>query len=131
MKMKVGHDVPLSPRAVELLTSLNADRFSEYVFPGQRPIKPLSNMAMTMVLRRMGLGHYTVHGFRSSFRTWCGDQTNFPREIAEQALSHRIGNAVEQAYSRGKALEKRRRLMDSWANYCDGELSGEVVRLHG
>ena len=71
-----------------------------------------------MMLRRMETERFTVHGFRSTFRDWCGDQTNFPREVAEAALAHKVGNKVEQAYRRRQALDKRRVLMDDWALYC-------------
>ena len=71
-----------------------------------------------MVLRRMEITNATVHGFRSAFRDWCGNETNFPREIAEAALAHAVGDATEQAYRRSDALEKRRKLMDEWAAYC-------------
>jgi integrase len=73
---------------------------------------------MELVLRRMRVKGVTVHGFRSSFRDWAGNETGFPREIAEQALAHVIGDAAEQAYRRSDALEKRRKLMDAWAAYC-------------
>ena len=73
---------------------------------------------MEMLLRRLKVENATVHGFRSSFRDWCGDETNFPREIAEAALAHKTGNAVERAYRRRDAFEKRRQLMDAWAAYC-------------
>jgi integrase len=69
----------------------------------------------------------TVHGFRSSFRDWCGNETNFPREIAETALAHVVGNATEQAYRRGDALEKRRALMDAWAEYCATPVKGAIA----
>lgn len=75
-------------------------------------------MALEMVLRRMKIENATVHGFRSSFRDWAGECTSFPRELAETALAHVIGDKAEQAYRRGDALEKRRVLMDSWALYC-------------
>jgi len=75
-------------------------------------------MSMEMCLRRMGLSHYTVHGFRSSFRDWVGEATNFPREVAEMALAHVVGSAVERAYRRGDAFEKRRALMSEWASFC-------------
>ena len=74
---------------------------------------------MEMLLRRMKADDYTVHGFRSSFRDWAGDETHFPREIAEAALAHRVGDATEQAYRRADALAKRRDLMQTWANFCD------------
>ena len=118
MKDGQAHTVPLSERAIELLKPLLEARRNDYVFPGEKPKKPLSNMAMLMLLRRLKAAHLTVHGFRSSFRDWCGDETTFSREIAEAALAHKVGNEVERAYRRSDALEKRRKLMQAWANYC-------------
>ncbi|MDR2881215.1 MAG: integrase, partial [Azoarcus sp.] len=77
----------------------------------------MSNMSMDMLLRRMGRDDYTVHGFRSSFRDWVGEETDFPRELAEAALAHQVGNDVERAYRRGDALERRRKLMEAWEAY--------------
>ena len=77
-------------------------------------------MAFEMLLRRMGLGDYTVHGMRSAFRDWAGEETDHPREVAEAALAHTVGDAAEQAYRRGDALAKRRRLMDEWTDYLAG-----------
>ena len=131
MKNGFEHCVPLTPRALEILQELHEVQMSEYVFPGARPHRPLSNMTLTMLMRRMGVTEYVPHGFRAAFRTWCGNETNTPREVAEAALSHRVGNSVELSYSRGDALEKRRRLMPLWADYCAGINSGYVVRLHG
>ena len=91
-------------------------------FPGQIENKPLSNMAMEMCLRRMGLAHYTVHGFRSSFRDWAGETTDFPRDVAEMALAHMVGSAVERAYRRGDSFEMRLALMIAWAEYCSTEV---------
>jgi integrase len=118
-RMKAGqeHRVPLVERAMTILIGLAEGRTSAFVFPGQRPDRPLSDMAMATVLRRMGVD-VTVHGFRSAFRDWAGDKTSFPREVAEGVLAHTIGNKVEQAYRRGDALEKRRQLMEAWARYC-------------
>lgn len=118
-RMKAGrpHRVPLSSRATELLTELRLSSQSEFVFPGQRPGRPLSGMAMEMLLRRMKLDDVTVHGFRSSFRDWAGEESAFPREIAEAALAHVVGDATERAYRRGDALAKRRELMESWCEY--------------
>lgn len=117
-RMKAGreHRVPLSPVALALLKRLPSD--TAHVFPGQAEAKPLSNMAMEMCLRRMGQDHYTVHGFRSSFRDWAGEATDFPREVAEMALAHQVGSAVERAYRRGDSFEKRRELMKAWAEFC-------------
>jgi len=121
-RMKAGkeHRVPLAEPAVDLLRSLG--RMDDFVFPGFKAGQSLSNMAMKMVLRRMDITGVTVHGFRSSFRDWCGDEaTQFPREIAEQALAHTVGTEVERAYRRGDALERRRELMGLWAAYvCAG-----------
>lgn len=85
-------------------------------------------MAMEMVLRRMKIDHVTVHGFRSSFRDWCGEE-HVPREVAEAALAHVIGDKAEQAYRRGDALEKRRALMQAWASFCDANERDNVVPL--
>jgi integrase len=115
MKATREHRVPLSPRAVEIIESLAQVKTGAFVFPGQRLDKPLSNMALKMVLRRMDIQDATVHGFRSAFRDWCGEETHFPREIAEAALAHVIGDKAERAYRRGDALEKRRALMSEWA----------------
>ena len=117
MKMGKEHVVPLPARALAVLQGLKAKRLSDYVFPGTAPRKPLSNMTMTAVMRRMKKGEFTVHGFRSSFRDWAGDATNFPRDVAEMALAHKVGDEVEQAYRRGSALAKRKKLMDAWAAY--------------
>lgn len=90
---------------------------NEHVFPGQKRGRPLSPMAMEMILRRMKVD-VTVHGFRSSFRDWCEECTHFPRELAEAALAHVVGDETERAYRRSDALEKRRKLMVAWGNYC-------------
>ncbi|MEX3008962.1 tyrosine-type recombinase/integrase [Hoeflea sp. TYP-13] len=129
MKLRIEHRVPLSPAALDILRPLHDARISAFVFPGQAEGKPLSNMAMEMVLRRMKLDRYTVHGFRSSFRDWCGDETTAPREVAEAALAHKVGSDVERTYRRGDALAKRRQLMDMWADYCTGRQSENVVKI--
>jgi integrase len=84
---------------------------------------------MAKVMDRLEVDGPTVHGFRSAFRDWCGEATAFPREIAEAALAHVIGDKAEQAYRRGDALEKRRKLMDAWAAYCEPKAASNVVRL--
>jgi integrase len=119
-RMKAGreHRVPLSSSATAILRHLERMKIGDFVFPGQARAKPLSNMAMDMMLRRMQVDHATVHGFRSSFRDWAGNVSNFPRELIETALAHVIGDKAEQAYRRRDALEKRRLLMDEWAAYC-------------
>lgn len=120
-RMKAGreHRVPISPRMKTILEILQPLRTGEFVFPGRIAGKPLSGMAMEMVLRRMKITDATVHGFRSSFRDWVGEETDFAREIAEAALAHIVGSAVERAYRRGDALEKRRELMCAWATFCE------------
>ena len=125
------HRVPLVSRTVEILRQLHETRESEWVFPGQKPGRPLSNMALEKLMQRMKVGQYTPHGFRSAFRDWCGDQTSFPREVAEAALAHKTGHDTENAYRRGDALEKRRKLMAAWANYVTAKPAGKVVRLTG
>lgn len=132
MKGKKEHRVPLSNRAMAILEQLRGDRRDEFVFPGSKPGRPLSNMAMMMSLRRMGRGHLTVHGFRSTFRDWAAECTAFPGEVAEMALAHAVGNKVEAAYRRGDLFQKRRQLAEHWAAFCDGPSIGgasEVVPL--
>lgn len=94
-------------------------RQNDFVFPGARKDRPLSSHAIVMLLRRMEAQAFTPHGFRSSFRDWAGECTSFPREIAEAALSHVVGDETERAYRRGDALEKRRKLMDAWARFIN------------
>jgi len=122
-RMKAGktHRVPLSDVAFEVLERLKAHRREgeDWLFPGQAKDKPLSNMAMLMLLRRMGRGELTAHGFRSTFRDWCAETTSYPREVVEMALAHTIENKVEAAYRRGDLFEKRRELMRDWARFCD------------
>jgi integrase len=130
-RMKAGrmHRVPLTDRALAILADLPEIRTGEHVFPGLKRGRPLSNMAMEAVLRRMDV-EATVHGFRSAFRDWAGERTHFPREIAEAALAHLVGDAVERAYRRGDALEKRRELMEAWGGFLAVlDASGTVVRL--
>ena len=133
MKAAREHTVPLTGAALDILRPLYEMRLSDYVFSGQSPRKPLSNMTMAMTLRRMGYGAgvATVHGFRSSFRDWAGDKTSVSREVAEAAIAHSVGNVVERSYRRGDALEKRRGLMSLWADYCSGQDGAQIVRLRG
>lgn len=121
-RMKAGrpHNVPLSSAAAALLAELEAGRTCDVVFPGQKLGRPLSGMAMEMVLRRMEVEE-TVHGFRSSFRDWAGNETPYPRDLAETALAHVIGDKAEQAYRRSDALERRRVMMEDWARHCGGD----------
>ena len=118
MKAGAEHQIPLAPAALAILHPLYAARMGPYVFAGRDPARPASKNAMALTLRRLGAGEYTAHGFRSSFRDWAGDATSYPREIAEMALAHRVGDATEQAYRRGSALQKRARLMQAWADFC-------------
>jgi integrase len=121
-RMKAGkeHRVPLPEAAVAIVDATGPLQGTnrKFVFPGGRPDKPLSNMAMTAVLRRMGRGDLTVHGFRSTFRDWAAERTNFPNEVVEMALAHAVGDKVEAAYRRGDLFDKRRKLMDAWAAFC-------------
>ncbi|MGQ7248132.1 tyrosine-type recombinase/integrase [Halomonas sp. V046] len=123
MKARREHRVPLSRQAVELLTQLPRIKDNSYVFPGARQGRPLSNMAMLQLMRGMGFGldgergDYVPHGFRSSFRDWTGEVTSYPRDVAEMALAHTIENKVEAAYRRGDLFEKRRAMMQDWADF--------------
>ena len=132
-RMKAGreHRVALSPAAMTLLRDLLPLRSEPdaLIFPGQRKNRPLSGVAMPAVLRRMGRGELTVHGFRSTFRDWAGEVTAHPREVVEAALAHRVGNETERAYARGDLFAKRRRLMEDWAEHC-AMPPAEVVPLH-
>ena len=127
MRMKAGrvHRVPLSGRALDILEAIRPLRASDaadaLIFPGGREGRPLSGMATAMLLRRMGQGAVTTHGFRSSFRDWAGEVSSFPREVIEAALAHAVGDATERAYWRGDALEKRRQLMEAWAAFLGGQ----------
>jgi integrase len=127
-RMKAGrpHQVPLSGRAVDILKSLTTPGVQPtgFVFVGQKPGTPLSNMAMLECLRDLRGRGATVHGFRSSFRDWAGDKTNYPRDIAEAALAHVLKDKTEAAYRRSTALEQRRALMNDWANYLQTGTKG-------
>ena len=130
MKVEKEHRVPLSPWAVAILKAMAEFRTGNFVFAGAKPGRPLSNMVLAMLLRRMGYEDITVHGFRSAFRDWAAERTSYPREVAEMALAHKIPNAVEAAYRRGDLFEKRRKLMEAWAQYCGRNVtSAEVVPL--
>ena len=118
-RMKAGreHRVPLTDRALAILEGLPRD--GEFVFPGARKGKPLSQQAMLELVRGMRRMGATVHGFRSSFRDWANEQTSYPNELCEVALAHTVNNKTEAAYRRGDMMEKRRRLMADWATYCE------------
>jgi len=119
-RMKAGkeHRVPLSDAALAVLQQMHAIRHNDYVFPGARDRRPLSETSLLMLLRRMGHADITAHGFRSTFRDWAAERTDFAREVAEMALAHAIPDAVEAAYRRGDLFDKRRKLMATWAAYC-------------
>jgi integrase len=121
-RMKAGqeHVVPLCDRAVAILTSVRTDNVPTsggFIFGNG---KPLSNMAMSELLKGMSGNGYTVHGFRSAFKDWAMDRTDHPEWLSELALAHTIKNKVEAAYRRGNALDKRRPLMAEWCRYCGG-----------
>lgn len=128
MKMKKPHRVPLSGRALVVLEKAQAlDDESGLVFPGTKPGRPLSDMTLSKLVKELGF-KADVHGFRTSFRTWAQERTNFPREVAEAALAHAVGDAVEQAYARSDVFEKRRKMMNAWAAHLQSK-PGKVVRL--
>ena len=110
------HRVPLSTQAITLLKSLESKNEGALIFPSTKPTTKLSDMALTAVMRRMEIAA-VPHGLRSSFRDWVGEETAYPSEVAEMALSHIVGNAVEAAYRRGDLFEKRRVMMDDWAKF--------------
>ena len=127
-RMKSGreHRVPLSASALAILEKFGEARVSEFIFPGQGAGRPLSEMVLRRMLRR-DADVVTVHGFRSSFRDWAGNETHFPRELAEAALAHVVGDKAEQAYRRSDALEKRRALMEAWAQWCEPREAADNV----
>ena len=117
-RMKAGreHRVPLSEAAISVIQSVgNLDK--TYVFPGHKRDSHLSNGAMLQVLKRIGHSDITVHGFRSTFRDWCAESTNFPSDVAEMALAHSLRDKTEAAYRRGDLFDKRCELMEAWASY--------------
>lgn len=141
-RMKAGreHRVPLSDAAVQILRDMQKQQKAlgldkcPYVFTLHKLGKPMSNMAMLMLIRRMNRKDITVHGFRSSFRDWGAEQTHYPREVAETALAHISGDKVELAYRRSDLFDKRRQMMDAWARYCatpqnKAKTGGKVIKL--
>jgi integrase len=129
MKAGVAHRVPLSRPALAILESLHDGRINDFVFPGSQPGRSLSDMAMLMLLRRMGRDDLTVHGFRSTFRDWASENTGYPNHVVEMALAHAIKDKAEAAYRRGDLFAKRRQLMDAWAEYCGRTEGGLVVPM--
>lgn len=118
--------MPLSSRALEIIKAQQELQENDYVFPGARYGKPLSNMAMLQLLERMDQKDITVHGFRSTFRDWAGETTHYPREVCEAALAHSIKDKAEAAYARGDLFQKRAALMRDWGDYVNnvGSASG-------
>ena len=129
MKMAREHRVPLTNRMLAILDEAEKVRSGPFIFPNARGNEPLSEMALEMLMRRLDAKPATVHGFRSAFRDWAGEETNFPRELAEQALAHQVGDPVELAYRRGDALERRRALMEAWSAFCEPRSSANVVPM--
>jgi integrase len=128
MKMSRPHRVPLSDAALAILKALPREKGNKFVFCSlTEPGKALSNMAMSMLLRRMGHDDITVHGFRSTFRTWAGEKTSFPHDVIELCLAHQVGTKVTRAYQRSDLLEKRRPLMATWAKFA----SAKPVKVSG
>lgn len=128
MKAGISHNVTLSSAAIAVLDGLGRGKDDEYIFPAKVRGRPLSNMAMATLLQRMKCDQYTVHGFRSAFKDWSIDCTEVPDEISEEALAHIVGNSVRRAYRRGEALERRRKLMQAWAEYLGSQPLLTVVR---
>ncbi|SKA28353.1 tyrosine-type recombinase/integrase [Consotaella salsifontis] len=131
-RMKAGkeHVVPLSDRALAIVEAMRQRATGDLIFGGGVDGRPISDTAMTKALRLASPDKTaTLHGLRSMFRDWAGEETDYPREIAEWSLAHHVGNAVERAYRRGDALDKRRKLMDAWADYCVAGSSGSVVAM--
>jgi integrase len=127
-RMKAGkeHRVPLSEAAMAIVEAMTALRQGDFIFPGGKARRPLSNMALLMTLRRMGRDDLTAHGFRSTFSDWCAERTAYPSEVREMALAHTVGDKVEAAYRRGDLFEKRRRVMHDWAMFC-GDADPSIV----
>src|SRR6266851_3844990 len=127
MKAEKEHRVPLCDAALAIVTKMGEIRHGDFVFPGGREGRPLSNMAFLMLLRRMGRDDLTAHGFRSSFREWAAERTGFPAEVAEMALAHAVSDKVEAAYRRGDLFQKRRHLAEAWAKFCAAAPAGGRV----
>ena len=132
-RMKAGrqHRVPLSAAALDVLRGMRVGEPPPNALAFPSPMRaaptPLSDMTLAAVLKRMGCGDLTAHGFRSTFRDWCAEATNTPRELAEAALAHTLRDKVEAAYQRRDMFDRRRLLMDAWANFCTGGASGATV----
>ena len=132
MKTKRPHSVPLSNRCIEILREVQvfADGVDGFIFVGRSRSGGLSSASLEAVLERLKIKDgVTVHGFRSSFRDWAGDQTNFPRDVIEGCLAHAFGDKTEAAYRRSDALEKRRAVMVAWSDHCNGQQRADVISL--
>jgi integrase len=131
-RMKAGkeHRIPLSDAALKILQQLPRAQHSDLIFPSENSGKPISDMTISAVLKRMEVTGVTVHGFRSTFRDWCSDCTNYSNELAEMALAHTIKNSTEAAYRRSDVLERRRSMMKDWADYCGRvQLQANVISI--
>jgi integrase len=131
MKAHREHRVPLSDAAMAIIDRMASIKHSDYVFPGRGKGRSVSHTAFSDQLEAMGRS-VTAHGFRSTFRDWCAERTNFPNEVAEMALAHAVGDKVEAAYRRGDLFEKRRQLANAWARFCTSPSAAAevVVPLH-
>jgi integrase len=129
MKANRIHRVPLTDSAMAVINVMKQQSMGDFIFPGQKPKKPISNMTMAKCLKTLEASQYTVHGFRSSFRDWVSEETSFAGAIAEAALAHTDGDKVELAYRRGDVLAKRRRLMEAWAGYLSPAKGSKVVPI--
>ena len=118
IKASRKHRVPLCHPAMAIVRRMHECRQNIYVFPGMKRQRPLSNMALLALLKRMERSNLTSHGFRSTFKDWAAEQTNYPREVSEMALAHAVSDKVEAAYRRGDLFTKRQRLMEEWGRYC-------------
>lgn len=130
-KMQTEHAIPLPDYAIDMLQNLYNNKTSDFVFQGQKPNRPLSNMAMLMLLRRHKIEGVTSHGMRSTFRSWLHDKTSFEYIIGKQSLAHSNPDKVEAAYLRSSAFEKRKQALQMWCDYCRDTSAGNVVALHG
>jgi integrase len=130
MKGEVEHSVPLCARSLQILRKIREENpDSKFVFPGGKRGRPLSNMAMSNLLGRMGYDDITVHGFRSTFSDWAGETTNFADAVIEMSLAHHVDDKVKAAYRRGDLFQKRRRLLEAWEKYCASPPKLSVVRM--
>jgi len=129
MKARKEHRAPLSDAAVGIVEAMAASRNGDLVFTGRVANKPMNRVALEQVIRRMGRSDTTVHGFRSTFRDWVAERTSYPGEMAEMALAHAVNNAVEAAYRRGDMLDRRRRLMQDWADFCSAPVATDATKV--